>query len=130
MNIIIISIIALVVLGLIVMVGTKLFPGKGDEPIVVPTSDCSSCDGVNTACEQVCQLEAATKPVVYYDDEELDAYKGRSSDSYSDDEVAEFADVLETLRPDEVKPWNRSLILRGISMPDQIKDEYIALAQG
>ena len=112
------------------MIGTKLFGGKNDEPIVVPTSDCSTCDGVNTACEQVCQMEAATKPVEYFDDEELDAYKGRSSDSYSDDEAAEFADVLETLRAEDVKPWNRSLILRGINMPDQIKDEYIALAEG
>lgn len=75
-------------------------------------------------------MEAATKPVEYFDDEELDAYKGRSSDSYSDDEAAEFADVLETLRAEDVKPWNRSLILRGINMPDQIKDEYIALAEG
>lgn len=75
-------------------------------------------------------MEAATKPVEYYDDEELDAYKGRRSDNYSDDEASEFADVLETLRPEDVKPWNRSLILRGINMPDQIKDEYIALAEG
>ncbi len=130
MNIIIISIIAIIALGAIVMIGTKLFGGKNDEPIVVPASDCSTCDGVNTACEQVCQMEAATKPVEYFDDEELDAYKGRSSDSYSDDEAAEFADVLETLRAEDVKPWNRSLILRGINMPDQIKDEYIALAEG
>ena len=130
MNIIIISIIAIIALGVIVMIGTKLFGGKNDEPIVVPASDCSTCDGVNTACEQVCQMEAATKPVEYFDDEELDAYKGRSSDSYSDDEAAEFADVLETLRAEDVKPWNRSLILRGINMPDQIKDEYIALAEG
>lgn len=130
MNIIIISIIAIIALGAIVMIGTKFFGGKNDEPIVVPASDCSTCDGVNTACEQVCQMEAATKPVEYFDDEELDAYKGRSSDSYSDDEAAEFADVLETLRAEDVKPWNRSLILRGINMPDQIKDEYIALAEG
>ena len=36
--------------------------------------------------------------------------------------------VLETLRHDEVKAWNRSLILRGINMPDGIKDEYVTLA--
>ncbi len=130
MKIILISIIAIMVLGLIVMVCTKLFGGKTDEPIVVPKSNCSTCDGVNATCEQVCQMEAATKPVEYYDDEELDAYKGRRSDNYSDDEASEFADVLETLRPEDVKPWNRSLILRGINMPDQIKDEYIALAEG
>ena len=35
---------------------------------------------------------------------------------------------MQTMRPDEVKAWNRSLILRGINMPNQIKDDYIALA--
>ncbi len=127
--IILISILALVALGIIVMIGTKLFAGKDDEPIVVPASDCSSCDGTNLKCEQVCQMEAATKPIEYYDDEELDTYKGRRSDEYDDDEVSEFADVLETLKPEEVRPWGRSLVLRGINMPDQIKDEFIALAQ-
>lgn len=53
-------------------------------------------------------MEAATKPVEYYDDEELDAYKGRRSDNYSDDEASEFADVLETLRPEDVKPQPQS----------------------
>lgn len=131
MNIIVISILAIVVLGIIVMIGTRIFDSKGtDEPIVVPASDCSSCDGTNVKCEQVCQMEAATKPAEYYDDEELDAFRGRRSDEYNDEEATMFAEVLETLRPDEVRPWSRSLIVRGINMPDQIKDEFIALAEG
>lgn len=131
MNIIVISILAIVALGIIVMIGTRIFDSKGtDEPIVVPASDCSSCDGTNVKCEQVCQMEAATKPAEYYDDEELDAFRGRQSDEYNDEETAMFAEVLETLRPDEVRPWSRSLIVRGINMPDQIKDEFIALAEG
>lgn len=131
MNIIVISILAIVALGIIVMIGTRIFDSKGtDEPIVVPASDCSSCDGTNVKCEQVCQMEAATKPAEYYDDEELDAFKGRQSDEYNDEEATMFAEVLETLRPDEVRPWSRSLIVRGINMPDQIKDEFISLASG
>lgn len=131
MNIIVISILAIVALGVVVMIGTRIFDSKGtDEPIVVPASDCSSCDGTNVKCEQVCQMEAATKPAEYYDDEELDAFRGRQSDEYNDEEAAMFAEVLETLRPDEVRPWSRSLIVRGINMPDQIKDEFIALAEG
>ena len=131
MNIIVISILAIVALGVVVMIGTRIFDSKGtDEPIVVPASDCSSCDGTNVKCEQVCQMEAATKPAEYYDDEELDAFRGRQSDEYNDEEATMFAEVLETLRPDEVRPWSRSLIVRGINMPDQIKDEFIALAEG
>lgn len=74
-------------------------------------------------------MQAATKPIVYYDDEELDAFRGRPSDSYTDEETQQFAEVLETLRSDEVKPWGRSLILRGINMPDGIKDEFIMMSE-
>ena len=98
-----------------------------EEPIRVQAGDCSTCTGSDPACEQVCMMEAATKNIVYFEDEELDNYRGRPSDSYTVDETEQFAEVLETLRPTEVKEWNRSLILRGINMPDGIKDEYFAL---
>ena len=116
---------ALVVLGIVAELVT-LITGKGDndDTIVMP-SDCGSCTGENERCEHECMLEAAVKPIEYYDDEELDRFRGRSSDSYSDDEADEFAEVMYTMRPEEVKGWNRSLILRGINVPDQIKDELI-----
>lgn len=72
-------------------------------------------------------MEAATKPIEYYDDEQLDAFQGRPSDGYTDDEVEQFADVLYTLQPGDVAGWNRSLILRNVNIPDQLKDELVAL---
>ena len=72
-------------------------------------------------------MEAATKPIVYLDDEELDRYRNRPSDCYTDEEAEEFAEVMYTMRPEEVKDWNRSLILREINVPDQIKDELIMM---
>ena len=90
--------------------------------------DCASCDGTRSAkCEQVCMMEASIKEIDYFDDEELDTFKGRSSDSYTDDEASQFAYVLETMRPEEVKDWSRSLTLRGINVPDQVKDELFLL---
>lgn len=99
-----------------------------DQRVVIGHGDCTHCSPENVMCEQECMLKAATEPVEYFDDEELDAFKGRPSDSYTEDETTLFAEVLETLRHDEVKAWNRSLILRGINMPDGIKDEYVTLA--
>lgn len=98
-----------------------------EEPIRVQKSNCNTCTGDDSACEQVCMMKAATKDIVYFDDEELDDYRGRPSDSYNADETEQFAEVLETLHPTEIKEWNRSLILRGINMPDGIKDEYFSL---
>ena len=84
---------------------------------------CATCSGSDSRCEQECMMEAATKPIEYYDDEELDAYAGRTSDNYTDSEVEQFGDILYTMRPDEVAGWCRSLNLRGIALPDQLKDE-------
>lgn len=72
-------------------------------------------------------VEAAVKPVEYYDDEDLDAYQGRPSDGYTDAEAEEFRYVLYTMRPDEAEGWSRSLSARGVNVPDQLKDELMML---
>ncbi len=119
---------SLVVLGLFcAFLGYRSHKRGESEEIVVGEGDCTRCTPDNVMCEQECMLKAATEPVEYFDDEELDVYKGRASNSYNEEETTQFAEVLETLRPEEVKSWNRSLILRGINMPDGIKDEYISL---
>ena len=132
MNIFFIGIGSLLILAIIAAIATKLTKKKEGEPdIVMPTSgDCSSCDGTDDKCEQVCMMEAAVKGVEYYDDEELDRFRGRPSDQYTDEEVEEFATVLYTIQPHEVKGWNRSLILREINLPNQIKDELITMIEG
>ena len=119
---------ALVFLGLSTALGSFLGRKKGEEetPLIVNDS-CSTCTGENDLCEQECMMEAATKEIEYYDDEELDRFRGRLSEDYTDEEAEAFAEVMLTMRPDEVKGWNRSLILRGINMPNQIKDDFIAL---
>lgn len=131
MNIFFIGIGSLLILAIIAAIATKLTKKKDGEPdVVMPTSgDCSSCDGTDDKCEQVCMMEAAIKDVEYYDDEELDRFRGRQSDQYTDEEVEEFATVLYTMQPKEVKAWNRSLILREINLPNQIKDELIAMIE-
>lgn len=119
-------IIALVALG-VVSALFGLFShhrGEEEEPLKEGVS-CNTCNGQDTKCEQECMMEAATKDIEYYDDEELDIFKGRASNSYNDEEVEMFSEVLYTMKPEEVAGWNRSLILRGIHLPDPLKDEVI-----
>lgn len=132
MDIFVIGICSLLLLAIVAALTTKFARRKEGEPeVVMPASgDCSSCDGTDDKCEQVCMMEAATKEVEYYDDEELDRFRGRQSDQYTDKEAEEFAEVLYTMQPHEAKGWNRSLILRDINVPDQIKDELIAMIEG
>ena len=121
-------VLALVVLGLI----SALFgifshrKGEEEEPLQEGVS-CNTCNGENSKCEQDCMMEASTKPIEYFDDEELDNFRGRKSDSYTDDEAEQFSDVLYTMRQDEVAAWCRSLNLRGIELPNQIKDEVVMM---
>ncbi len=132
MSIFYIGIGALIVLALFAAITTLFTKKKEGEPdVVMPSSgDCSSCDGTDDKCEQVCMMEAATREIEYYDDEELDRFRGRQSNQYTDDEAEEFANILYTMQPQEAKGWNRSLILREINVPNQIKDELITMIEG
>ena len=117
---------SLIVLGVIL----AFFGRKDTSPVVQAKGDCATCDGSpQTRCEQDCMMEAATKPIEYFDDEELDAFQGRQAGAYSDEEAEQFREVMTTMRPEEVKAWGRSLTLRGIELPDQVKEEYVMLAE-
>ncbi len=124
-----ILVVAIIVLGIVLAIAHLLTNSGDEEPPIVTKQTCATCTGDNDKCEQECMMEAATQQIEYYDDEELDRYKGRTADSYTDEEAEQFREVMETMRPDEVKGWNRSLILRQIAMPDQIKDEAVMLME-
>lgn len=81
------------------------------------------CCGQHETCERDSLLAAVSKQIEYYDDEELDRFRGIESDAYDEDAVNEFSDVLYTLQEIEVAGWLRSLQLRGINLPDALKDE-------
>jgi hypothetical protein len=82
----------------------------------------SECCGQHAVCERGGQPATVRQPE-YYDDEELDVYCGTASEAYTDDATEAFREVLYTLREAEVSGWLRSLQLRGISLPDTLKDE-------
>lgn len=75
---------------------------------------------------KVCWLPIS-KEIEYYEDEELDRFRGREADEYSNDEIEEFRYVLETMREDEVAGWCRSLQLRAIILPEALKDEVLMI---
>lgn len=99
------------------------------EPVVEPVkAGCAddSC-GLHGICPSEAVLECATKGVVYYDDEELDAFKGRTAAQYSEQEIEQFRDVLYTLKPTDLLGWEQSVKKRGIELPSPIQDEFLML---
>ena len=131
MTVVIVLFLCLVVLGVAAASSSRI-TSKGDDGPgeIVAKATCDTYNGENARCEQECMLEAATKDIEYYDDEELDKFSGRPSDGFTDEEVEQFREILYTMPPGEAKGWNRSLILRGINVPDQIKDELLLMIDG
>jgi hypothetical protein len=85
------------------------------------------CCGAHEVCEKDSLLTALSKQIEYYNDEELDRFRGREGDEYTPEEADEFRDVLYTMRSDEVAGWVRSLQLRMVNLPDEVKDEVFLI---
>ena len=85
------------------------------------------CCGEHEVCEKGKIKRALRTDIEYFDDEELDAYRGVSADEYTDDAVEEFREVLYTMDPKEIEDWLKSLELREVALPDALKDELFML---
>ena len=90
-------------------------------------ADAEECCGMHITCERDSLLANVSDTVEYFDDEELDRFRGRSADDYSDAEVEEFRDVLLTLQPDDIAAWGRSIQLRGIELPTAVREELLLI---
>ena len=87
----------------------------------------AECCGQHEICEKESLLAAVSKKIEYYDDEELDRFRGRPSNGYNEEEVEEFREIMYTCKEDEVAGWSRSLQLRGVELPDELKDELFLI---
>lgn len=85
------------------------------------------CCGQHEVCEKESLLAAVSQKIEYYDDEELDRYIGTPSNGYTAEQEDEFRDIFYTMHEDDVAGWVRSLQLRGIALPDNIKDEVFLI---
>jgi len=81
------------------------------------------CCGLHEVCEK--DSFRALEDIDYYEDEELDRFRGRTA--YSEEEIEEFREVLYTMRTDEVAGWMKSLELRQVNLPDELKDEVLLI---
>ena len=92
-----------------------------DEPTVNARPD--GCCGAHAVCEHTAE-ELSQKPD-YFDDEELDRFKRKYGHEYTDEEAEEFKDIFYTIYDEEKSLWLRSLRMRHISLPDQVKQEIL-----
>ena len=73
---------SVVLLGAVCYAWSRRHPTENDTaPENEPAA--GECCGRHIVCEKESLLAAASREIVYYDDEELDRYKGKTADSYS-----------------------------------------------
>ena len=146
MNIAVYSAIFLAVLVGLSLVG-RIFRKKSGDDILPPSTeveepvaiaqpepdpsldDDDECCGEHEVCEKGKIKRALRTDIEYFDDEELDRYRGTASDEYDDEAVEEFREVLYTMYPTEIEDWLKSLELREVALPDALKDELFMLME-
>ena len=91
------------------------------------TVEPEECCGMHVTCERDSLLASVSPEIEYYDDEELDRYRGTAPDEYSDEAIEEFRNVLLTLLPTDIAGWARRIQLRGIELPTPVREELLLI---
>ena len=111
------------IIGLLVIVALFTYSSKSktktEEPPVVDTP--ADCCWTNAIWEKV--LKKIDEKIEYFDDAELDQYRCIPSDSFNDQQIDQFREILYSIRPEELSDWFISLEKRGIELPDVLKQE-------
>ncbi len=98
---------------------------KEDEEFKEVPTDCC---GAHEVCEADSFLSSSDN-IEYYNDEELDRFKGTAANEYSEEAIEEFRDVLYTLKENEIAGWSKSMQLRKIELPEVIRDEVLMIVE-
>ncbi len=105
----------------IALVVSKL-TSSGESAKEAPPSDCC---GAHEVCDKESLLAHTHGDIIYYNDEELDVFKGKSPDQYTCEETNEFREVISTLQQNEISGWLRSLMARGIKLPPDVREQAL-----
>lgn len=82
------------------------------------------CCGRHTVCDK-----GYDNSYLYFEDEELDRFRGKKEHEYTEDEVEEFRNILYTMKEEEVDQWVKCLGTRGIALPLQLKEDIFLILQ-
>ena len=84
------------------------------------------CCGEHLVCERETLLQTNAK-VEYYDDEELDTLAGIPAENYTSEQYQMIREVFDTLQGRDVPGWVRSIPLRTIQLPLDIREEALLI---
>ena len=96
---------------------------KGVTEEAVQQARPDGCCGAHDVCEHT-EEELKAKPE-YFDDEELDRFARVNSHEYADDDADDFREIFYSIYDEEKNAWLKSLRMRHISLPNQVKQEIL-----
>ena len=99
--------------------------GSDDSRETVSDTD-EGCCGEHLVCERETLLQTNAK-VEYYDDEELDTLIGIPAEDYTEEQYQMIREVFNTLQAKDVPGWVRSIQLRNIQLPLDIREEALLI---
>lgn len=89
-------------------------------------SEDEGCCGEHLVCERETLLQTNAQ-VEYFDDEELDSLAGIAAEDYTPEQYQMLREVFETLKASDVPGWVRSIQLRNIQLPLDIREEALLI---
>ena len=121
-------IIILVVGAAVLMLFTYLNRKKKQEEVEVNYEMNEECCGAHEVCDKDSLLTPDCE-IVYYDDEELDELARLNPSDYTKTQRNQLSEVFYTLKESDVAGWLRSLQLRSIALPDDIKEQALMIVR-
>lgn len=117
------SILLLIIAGFFILKRFNRYKPAVDDHHDHGTED-GVCCGKHTNC-----AKGYDNSNLYFDDEELDRFKGVKAEEYSEDDAEEFRNILYTMRTEEIDTWVHCLQTRGIEIPKEVKEEILLMLQ-
>ena len=101
---------------------------KSSEISIQSSERPEGCCGEHLVCERETLLQTNAK-IEYYDDEELDALAGIDPAEFTAAQHEAVRQVFTTLQESDVPGWCRSLQLRNIMLPPDIREEALLIVR-
>lgn len=122
-----------IALGLFILVAFELRARKKSGEIEQKqSSDVSNLDGECCGQHLVCERETLLQTnahIDYYDDEELDALADIAPEQYTESQYQMLREVFDSLSEKDVPGWCRSIQLRRIQLPQDIREEALLIVR-
>ena len=119
-------IIILVLFGLILMLTTYISRRKKTGETEITINEDGECCGAHEVCDRESLLSASAN-AEYFDDENLDVLADVQPDKFTEDQLNQLSEVFYTLRESEVAAWLRSLQIRRIQLPLELREQALLI---